>query len=119
MIIAVDFDGTIVEPKWPEIGKVKFGAGWVIYQARKRGHKLILWTCREGQGLEDAKAYLYGKGIDHWFSEYNNSLPETIAHFGNDSRKIGFDLCIDDKCSYIFWPFQFIRILLAERRYGR
>ena len=119
MIIAVDFDGTIVKPAWPEIGKLKFGAKWVLRWARNRGHKLILWTCREHEGLAQADKFLWQNNMGTWFRTYNRSLPETIAHFGNDSRKIGFDIQIDDKAGFIFWPFQFIRILLAERKYGK
>ena len=46
MIIAVDFDGTIVEHEFPEIGKEKEGAFATLLKLKKAGHKLILWTCR-------------------------------------------------------------------------
>lgn len=118
MKIAVDFDGTIVEPKWPEIGREKFGARWVLNWAARRGHTLMLWTCREGVALDDAKTWLKQQGI--WdFSYFNESTPEDIATYDNDSRKIGFDILIDDKAGLILWPLQFVRILLAEWRYGR
>ena len=53
-IIAVDFDGTLCENKWPEIGEANED---MIYYLRKRqaeGDKLILWTCRVGDMLRKA-----------------------------------------------------------------
>ena len=54
MTIAVDFDGTIVEHKYPEIGKEKPFAIDTLKQLAFEGHKLILWTSRDGKLLEDA-----------------------------------------------------------------
>ena len=108
--IAVDFDGTIVQAAWPEIGKAKWGAKWVLNWAARRGHTLILWTCREGENLGNAKCWLMHEGI--WgFRYFNESPPHLIELFKNDSRKIGFDIQIDDKASYIFWPYQYLRIM--------
>ena len=84
--IAVDFDGTIVTEQWPAIGPLKFGARWVLRWALLRGHKLILWTCREGQLLKKAKIYLYDRDI--MFDAVNDNLPERKEKYGTNSRKI-------------------------------
>jgi hydroxymethylpyrimidine pyrophosphatase-like HAD family hydrolase len=54
MIIAIDFDGTIVEHRYPAIGKEMFFAFDTLKALQKDGHLLILWTCRHGKSLEEA-----------------------------------------------------------------
>ena len=49
VVIAVDFDGTLCENAWPEIGKPHLGVIKFFKWLRSHGRKLILWTCREGQ----------------------------------------------------------------------
>lgn len=46
LIIAVDFDGTIVEHCFPEIGKPAPGAFRVLRKLQDAGHRLILYTMR-------------------------------------------------------------------------
>ena len=54
MYIAVDFDGTIVEHRYPKIGREKPFAIETLKKLRKDGHQLILWTVREGRLLDEA-----------------------------------------------------------------
>lgn len=71
-IIAVDFDGTLCENKWPEIGEANED---MIYYLRKRqaeGDKLILWTCRVGDMLRKAINWCYNYGLI--FSTVNDKL---------------------------------------------
>ena len=63
MIIGIDFDGTIVEHNYPDIGKGVPGAISVISQLWLEGHKIILWTMRSGKELDDAVDYLKGYGV--------------------------------------------------------
>ena len=63
MIIAVDFDGTIVEHKYPAIGKEIPLATVTLRQLIKDGHKLILWTVRENELLDDAVKWCEERGI--------------------------------------------------------
>lgn len=58
LVIAVDFDGTIVEHKYPKIGEPMPGAFKVLKELQAAGHKLILWTCREDFGHNINKQYL-------------------------------------------------------------
>ena len=114
LVIAVDFDGTIVENTWPVLGSPKFGAAYVLKWAKKQGHILILWTCRENHWLDEAKQVLIEMGLE--FDYFNASSPEDIELYDNDPRKIGFDITIDDKASMICWPFQMLRIKIASIR---
>lgn len=46
MIFAIDFDGTIVEHKYPEIGALKPSAKQVINELYGKGHYIIIWRSR-------------------------------------------------------------------------
>ena len=92
--IAVDFDGTIVEHMYPEIGKEKLFAFQTLKELEKKGAKLILWTFRAGRELEEAVDYCRQNGIE--FYSVNSNYPEEIFD-GTISRKIDADIYIDDK----------------------
>lgn len=94
-IIAIDFDGTLCENAWPEIGAPK----WDIIQRAKAeqeaGTALILWTCREGERLENALAACREWGLT--FDAVNENLPELIEAYGGDCRKVTATEYWDDK----------------------
>ena len=53
MTIAVDFDGTIVEHRYPQIGEeIPFATATLKMLINER-HRLILWSVREGKLLEE------------------------------------------------------------------
>ena len=54
MIIAVDFDGTIVEHRYPAIGEEKPFAIETLKMLIRDRHQLILWSVREGKLLDEA-----------------------------------------------------------------
>lgn len=94
-IIATDFDGTLCDSSFPTIGRPH---GFLIAQlitARQRGHKVILWTCREGESLAEAIWWSREQGLE--FDAVNENLPEEIERFGTNPRKIGADIFLDDK----------------------
>lgn len=94
-IIAVDFDGTLCEECWPEIGRPNLRLiGELIYR-KSLGDKLILWTCRSGLQLEQAVKWCESYGL--CFDAVNDNLPESVERYGNNSRKITADVYIDDK----------------------
>ena len=66
MKIAVDFDGTIVEHRYPQIGEEKLFAFETLKQLQKLGHQLILWTFRYGAELEEAVEYCKKKGLEFY-----------------------------------------------------
>ena len=95
-IIATDFDGTITRASaWPEIGKPNMPLiEWLISE-QKRGVKIILWTCRVGDLLNQAVEACRTWGLE--FDAVNENIPEMVSVFGNDGRKIFATLYIDDK----------------------
>lgn len=121
MVIAVDFDGTIVKDKWPKIGKFRLGAKWVMKWMIKHNHILILNTCREERLLLEAVYFLFSHGIR--FEMENANIYERIKEYGSDCRKISADLYIDDRgIGYWNWPMVFITVLttdLKERLFKR
>ena len=99
MIIAVDFDGTLCENKWPEIGDPYPGVIAFCLGQRMTGSKLILWTCRQGKELQAAIDWC--RQFHLTFDAVNENLPEHIAAFGGDTRKVYADMYIDDKSEKI------------------
>lgn len=92
--IAVDFDGTIVEHRYPDIGKENLFAFRTLKEMQKRGALLILWTFRSGKELEEAVEYCRRNGVE--FYAVNRSYPEEV--FSDEiSRKIDADIFIDDR----------------------
>ena len=92
--IAVDFDGTIVEHQYPEIGKEKLFAFQTLKELGKLGAMIILWTFRTGKELDEAIEYCRQNGIE--FYAVNKNYPEEIFD-ETVSRKINADIYIDDK----------------------
>ncbi len=92
--IAIDFDGTIVEHQYPEIGKEKLFAFRTLKELEKKGARLILWTFRTGKELEEAVEFCRKNGIE--FYAVNKNYPEEILD-DTVSRKIDADIYIDDK----------------------
>ena len=94
MIYAVDFDGTLCENAWPEIGKPNYILIQSLIAMRDKGHRLILWTCRTGDKLDAAVEWCKKQGLE--FDVINENLPEIIAAFDGESRKIFANVYIDD-----------------------
>ena len=95
MTIAVDFDGTIVTHEYPNIGKpIPFAIETLKKLQQEGHHQLILWTCREGQYLQDAIDYCAAKGLE--FYAVNSNFPEENAEIVR-ARKLEADLFIDDR----------------------
>ena len=103
MLLAIDFDGTIVEDAFPDIGKLKPEAKAFINKVRERGYKWILWTVRSGDYLKKALEFL--RENDLMPDSVNHNLPWFIVHGGDDSPKVYADYYIDDKSSGgLKWP---------------
>lgn len=96
MIIAVDFDGTIVTHEYPKIGKEIPFAIQTLKMLKNDGHRLILWSVREGQLLEDAVKWCSERGVE--FYAVNKDYPEEEkANNNHFSRKLKADVWIDDR----------------------
>lgn len=100
-IIAVDFDGTLCENSWPEIGEPNEELIEYLRNRKKDGDKLILWTCRVEDMLQ--KAVEWCKERNLVFDAVNENLPEIIENFGSDTRKIFANEYIDDRN---IWPLK-------------
>ena len=94
MIIAVDFDGTIVDHKYPQIGKEIPFAIQTLKMLKEEGARLILWTSRYGKELEDAIEFCKRRGLE--FYAINKNFPEEKFN-DESSRKIVADIYIDDR----------------------
>ena len=96
MTIAIDFDGTIVEHRYPKIGDEIPFATDTLKMLIKDGHQLILWTVREGELLQEAVDWCHARGVDFWAvnKDYPEEEKEKNNHF---SRKIKADMFIDDR----------------------
>ena len=94
MIIAVDFDGTIVKHEYPAIGKPCLFAFETLRALQKQGHRLILWTYRAGKELDEAVEFCKKNGVE--FYAVNKNYPEEVFD-KSISRKIYADIYIDDR----------------------
>ena len=74
LVIAIDFDGTIVEDAYPKVGKARIFAFETMKRLQQDGHRLILWTYRSGSKLEEAVQFCKDNGIT--FYAVNQSFPE-------------------------------------------
>ena len=92
--LAIDFDGTIVEHKFPRIGKELPFAIQTLKQLQEDGFQLILWTYRSGKELQEAVDFCAERGLE--FFAVNTNYPEGVPS-GNHSPKILADIYIDDR----------------------
>ncbi|MDO6439793.1 hydrolase [Cyclobacterium sp. 1_MG-2023] len=92
--IAIDFDGTIVEHAYPKIGKTMLFAFETIKELEKKGHRLILWTYREGPLLKEAADFCKDNGIE--FYAVNENYPGESDEC-QSPRKLEADIFIDDR----------------------
>ena len=94
MVLAVDFDGTIVENRYPAIGReIPFAIETLILIQKELKHTLILWTVREGRELQDAIDFCRERGLT--FYAANRNHPEPIPP--GEARKLNADMFIDDR----------------------
>lgn len=94
LIIAIDFDGTIVKDAYPKVGKPMIFAFETLKKLQSDGHRLILWTYRSGRKLDEAVTFCKENDIE--FYAVNKSFPEE-KYEEKYSRKIHADLFIDDR----------------------
>ena len=97
MTIAVDFDGTIVTHRYPDIGEERPFAIDTLKILIAEHHRLILWSVREGQLLDDAINWCRERGVEFW--AVNKDYPEERGTENNNhfSRKLKADIFIDDR----------------------
>lgn len=96
MIYAFDFDGTLCEDAYPEIGEPNMLMINYVKYLKSQGHSIILWTCRTNTYLAKAVKWCATFGIT--FNAVNKNVAQNIAEYGTDCRKVYADYYIDDKC---------------------
>lgn len=120
MIIAVDFDGTLVHHDYPRIGEAVPGGVSVCQRLISAGHQLILWTMRDGQQLADAVAWCEAENIDFWGINCNptqswSKSPKAYAQLYIDDAALGCPLIFPlDARPYVDW--EAIETLLKGHR---
>lgn len=115
-IIAVDFDGVLSKAGWPNVGKPDKKVFKWLKERQRKGDKLILWTCRTGDMLNDALLFCLCNGLT--FDAINENLQSTIDFMNGDTRKIFANLYLDDRnvtLRQVHYP-KFIRALLPDFR---
>lgn len=95
-IIAVDFDGTLVTDKFPDIGEPIMKTWNKIRFEQAKGSRIILWTCRNGAALEAAVKFCKNEMKFH-FDAINDNLDEIKVLYGGDTRKVFATEYWDDK----------------------
>lgn len=99
-IIAVDFDGTLVQDNFPEIGAERRNFCGVIRKLQSIGIRTILWTSRTGKALEEAVTWC--EDHDLHFTTVNENVPEVIELTGGiDTRKVYADAYFDDRNRFV------------------
>ena len=97
LIIAFDFDGTVVQNQWPDIGEPFPGTIDILRNWQYR-FNLILWTCRINEYLDMAIEFLHCNGITNFVVNRN------VENLGFEtSNKIFADVYIDDRAMIPDW----------------
>ena len=95
-ILAVDFDGTLVENKFPNIGQPDYVVSSTVKAYQAAGWKIILWTCRTDKMLQEAVDFCRER-LDLEFDAVNDNLPEVRQYYGGNTRKVFANLYWDDR----------------------
>jgi len=98
-VYAIDFDGTLCENAWPEIGEPKLAIIEYCKRLKADGDKLIFWSCREGEMMARAIIWCADRGLH--FDAINDNLPERVAQYGTRPRKVGADYYLDDRSIFL------------------
>lgn len=107
LIIGVDFDGTITTER--DMGYeliLRDNCKETLTWLANRGVRLVLWTCRTGESLEEAIDFLRDHEMTQLFVAVNEQVPEVVAKYKESARKLGADYYIDDKnvfCQEVDW----------------
>lgn len=99
LVLGVDFDGTIVEEAFPNIGAIKPRTVDLMKKAIAKGHLVIVWTARSGVAVTEATNFLHENNIPFHYINENPEDPWAIR--GEQGRKIFCDFYLDDRAVHI------------------
>ena len=103
-IIAVDFDGCLCQNRWPEIGEPNTRAIEKLIRRKREGDRIILWTCRIGEELDEAVDWCEEHGLT--FDAVNDNLKSQKEQFNNNPRKI---------FAHEYWDDRAVKVEAEER----
>lgn len=121
MVIALDFDGTVVTHEYPYVGE-DVGAVPVLKELIAAGHQLILFTMRSGKLLDDALAWFERNGIELYAVNENpdqkswTSSVKVHANIYIDDCALGCPIRFEDGVRRPFVDWQKVREILAYNR---
>jgi hypothetical protein len=93
--IAVDFDGTLVTDRWPDVGEPNIALIDELNEHAALGCKIILWTCRSGDVLREAVNAAEGFGLR--FDAVNENPFSELTSLLGETKKVYADLYADDR----------------------
>nr|WP_322625675.1 hypothetical protein [uncultured Flavobacterium sp.] len=114
-VIAIDFDGTICENQYPDIGPLRGAAAVIINALYDLGYGILINTCRTGQFEQNARDFLALHGIKYHL--INENFQHLIDLYDSDSRKLSADVYIDDKCLQWTSPTWTEKFLMIETKF--
>lgn len=114
MILAIDFDGTVVDHEFPKIGRLRKDAKTVINKLFDDNHKVIIWTCRGGEYLDKMREFLDLNDIH--YNHINENCPSVIF---SPFPKIYADIYIDDRQIGGLPEWSEIYKIIKELNHGR
>lgn len=121
MIIALDFDGTVVTHEYPYVGE-DIGAVPVLKELTAAGHQLILFTMRSGKLLDEALEWFERNGIELFAVNENpeqkswTSSVKVHANIYIDDCALGCPIRFEDGVRRPFVDWQKVREILAYNR---
>jgi hypothetical protein len=131
MFVAIDFDGTIVDHRYPDIGSPVPGAIEWMKKFQEAGAQLILWTMRSGDRddgtdpLAEAVEYCRSNGVEFFGVNRNPTQakwtrsPKAYAHCYIDDAAIECPLRDNPRMGgrpYVNWDIVGPRVLeMIER----
>lgn len=95
VIVAIDFDGVLVEDGFPDIGNPDWEMVSAVWRLGFTEHELILWTSRVESRLEEAVQWC--KDHDLRFAAVNSGAPSNLNEYNTNPRKVFADIYIDDR----------------------
>lgn len=120
LYVGLDFDGTMVKHKYPKIGEPIEDAVEVVQELIEKGHKVILYTMRSGERLQEAVDYLEEEGIklyavnENPSQKYWTESPKIFCNVYIDDATLGCPLEFPEK-GRPFVDWEAVRELLVER----
>lgn len=121
LYIGVDFDGTMVEHKYPLMGNPLDGAIETVQELISAGHKIILYTMRSGERLADAIDYLECNGIKPYAvnenpsQKYWTTSPKIFCNVYIDDAALGTPMVIPNDKGRPCVDWERVRELLVEK----